>query len=231
MGVFDRIVCGVDESRESLEGVRQASRLRTPDGTLAVLAVAETAVAVHGGWDAARLTESIEQKAQAALERALHEAGPAHGRVVEGAAADALREEIDRERATLVAVGTLGHGRASGVALGRVSTKVLREAPCSVLIARAAPDVDGFPSAIAVGSDGSQHGNAAQEVAREIGARFGAEIREFVEVAKPVDELVAASEHADLLVVGSRGLRGLRALGSVSERVAHRAACSVLVVR
>ncbi|MGE5690058.1 MAG: universal stress protein [Pseudomonadota bacterium] len=27
------------------------------------------------------------------------------------------------------------------------------------------------------------------------------------------------------------GLHGLRALGSVSERVAHRAACSVLVVR
>ena len=36
---------------------------------------------------------------------------------------------------------------------------------------------------------------------------------------------------ADLLVVGSRGLHGVRALGSVSERVAHRAPCSVLVVR
>jgi nucleotide-binding universal stress UspA family protein len=31
--------------------------------------------------------------------------------------------------------------------------------------------------------------------------------------------------------VGSRGLHGLRALGSVSERVAHDASCSVLVVR
>ena len=36
---------------------------------------------------------------------------------------------------------------------------------------------------------------------------------------------------ADLVVVGSRGLHGLRALGSVSERVAHRARASVLVVR
>ena len=35
---------------------------------------------------------------------------------------------------------------------------------------------------------------------------------------------------ADLIVVGSRGFHGVRALGSVSERVAHRADCSVLVV-
>lgn len=47
----------------------------------------------------------------------------------------------------------------------------------------------------------------------------------------PVDALLAASAHADLLVTGSRGLHGLAALGSVSERVAHRARSSVLVVR
>jgi nucleotide-binding universal stress UspA family protein len=35
---------------------------------------------------------------------------------------------------------------------------------------------------------------------------------------------------ADILVVGSRGLHGLKSLGSISERVAHQAACSVLVV-
>ena len=48
---------------------------------------------------------------------------------------------------------------------------------------------------------------------------------------EPVRALVAASADADLLVVGSRGLDGLRALGSVSERVAHRARCSTLIVR
>ena len=47
----------------------------------------------------------------------------------------------------------------------------------------------------------------------------------------PVVALVEAARDADLLVVGSRGLHGLKALGSVSERVAHDAACSVLVVR
>jgi nucleotide-binding universal stress UspA family protein len=41
----------------------------------------------------------------------------------------------------------------------------------------------------------------------------------------------AASTSVSLVVVGSRGLSGVRALGSVSERVAHRARCSVLVAR
>ena len=41
----------------------------------------------------------------------------------------------------------------------------------------------------------------------------------------------ARAERATLLVLSSRQLGGLRALGSVSERVAHEAPCSVLVVR
>ena len=41
----------------------------------------------------------------------------------------------------------------------------------------------------------------------------------------------AVAERVSLVVVGSRGLTGVRALGSVSERVAHRAPCSVLVAR
>lgn len=40
----------------------------------------------------------------------------------------------------------------------------------------------------------------------------------------------AESEHSSLVVIGRRGLGGARALGSVSERVVHRAPCSVLVV-
>jgi nucleotide-binding universal stress UspA family protein len=47
----------------------------------------------------------------------------------------------------------------------------------------------------------------------------------------PVDALVQAGETSDLLVLGSRGLHGVKALGSVAERVAHQASCSVLVVR
>ena len=47
----------------------------------------------------------------------------------------------------------------------------------------------------------------------------------------PAEALTAVSAETDLLVVGSGGLRGMRALGSVSERVGNLARCSVLVVR
>lgn len=41
---------------------------------------------------------------------------------------------------------------------------------------------------------------------------------------------IARSAQASLIVMGSRRLGGLKALGSVSERVVHEAPCSVLVV-
>jgi nucleotide-binding universal stress UspA family protein len=41
----------------------------------------------------------------------------------------------------------------------------------------------------------------------------------------------AAREQASLIVIGSRGLGRARVLGSVGERLAHEAPCSVLVLR
>lgn len=47
----------------------------------------------------------------------------------------------------------------------------------------------------------------------------------------PARRIVGAAEEseASLIVIGKRGLRGIRALGSVSERIVHRAPCSVLM--
>ena len=162
-----------------------------------------------------------------------------------------LLDEIESWHASLVAVGPHGHSRALGLLLGGVSTALLHDAPCSVLLARAAPE-NRFPSGILVGVDGSDHSLAAAAVARSIADRFGSElvvvvakggkpvdlgpIRELssevvTDSGKPVEVLADLSKEVDLLVVGSRGLHGLAAIGSVSERVAHRAACSTLVVR
>lgn len=46
------------------------------------------------------------------------------------------------------------------------------------------------------------------------------------------EQILEAAEatRASLIVIGHRGARGIRALGSVSERIVHQAPCSVLVV-
>lgn len=56
-------------------------------------------------------------------------------------------------------------------------------------------------------------------------------VRQEVVEAHPATALLAAAEHADLLVVGNRGHAGLTEalLGSVSQRCVHHARCPVVV--
>jgi nucleotide-binding universal stress UspA family protein len=57
-------------------------------------------------------------------------------------------------------------------------------------------------------------------------------VRSVVE-GPPASALIAASDGADLLVVGSRGLGGFRGLllGSVGQQCVHHANCPVVIVR
>ena len=251
--VFERIVCGVDETPASLDAVRQAVRLRVPDGTFHLLGAVYLAGAVAAGWSATRIAAELEREGADALRRAAELGGPnATKRLVNGPAVQCLLAELEREHATLVAVGTHGLSRAAGILLGGVATTMLHEAPCSVLIARPCPEPELFPRSLVIGIDGSAESLLAAAAARELRDRLGADLRALVatggkpvEVDRlaesalelewqeqaPAEALAAASQDVDLLVVGSRGLHGFRALGSVSERVAHRARCSVLVVR
>ena len=63
--------------------------------------------------------------------------------------------------------------------------------------------------------------------------RLGAEPIVETAYGHPQQAIVEAArrQQASLIVMGSRGLRGIHSLGSTSERVAHRAPCSVLVVQ
>ena len=61
--IFERVICGVDPSEESIEAARQAARLATADGKLVLAAVAELEVAVQAGFAAATVAEELQADA------------------------------------------------------------------------------------------------------------------------------------------------------------------------
>jgi nucleotide-binding universal stress UspA family protein len=250
--VFTKIVCGVDGSAPALDAVKQAQRLAPADAQFTLVSISESHLAVRTGPSAAEWAQRLNEEAQAALDGAQMVVGAAETVLLRGRAADAFVRAVSEQGATLAAVGSHEISRVVGMMIGSVATRVLHEAQCSVLVAR----VSGrpWPRSIVVGVDGSDGSFAAASVAHEIASRTDATVRLLVarrrshaDVAndalatfgsdivfsdeKPVPALLEAAREADLLVLGSRGVTGLRTLGSVSERVAHRAPCSLLVVR
>ncbi|MGZ8694134.1 MAG: universal stress protein [Gaiellaceae bacterium] len=252
--LFSRVLVGVDGSPASSESVRHAGLLASPAGELTLLAAWELEPPIVTPLTVLPAYDSLEEDARGAAEDALRAASeqlPAAGTiVVRGFAAHALIDEAKRAQSTLVVVGSHGQARNVGIVTGSTTTQLLHDAPCSVLVSRPMKD---FPRRITVGVDGSPESAAAYAVAHHLAKRFDGDLTAVVaeggkrlDVAavsliagdgfhvipdEPVPVLVAASADADLLVLGSRGLHGVKALGSVSERVAHRAACSTLVVR
>lgn len=230
--LFEHVLAGADGSEAGLEATRQAARLVAPGGSLLVFTAVYLAEASRTGLSAPRVAAELEREAAAANREALALAGSAaSGRVVDGSATRSLLHELEAREVGLAVVGTHGHRRAAEILLGGVAGELLHASPCSVLVARPPADPARFPHAVVVGSDGSDDAQLAIGVAEHLAQRFDAGLRVVTADADPVLALVEASREADLLVVGSRGLRGLKALGSVSERVAHEAAGSVLVVR
>ena len=254
--LFDRVLVGVDDSDYGLEALRQALALRDPQGTVLALTILELGLASHAGYAApraaaslARQAEEARSRAEAALEGVLGEARVVRGR----RALPTLLAYAESENATLVAVGGKGRSRAEGILLTGVATGILHKALCSVLVARPAQDEHWQPRRVLVGLDGSEAALAALAVADGLAERVGSTVDVLAATGgklideegawaaagrvdvwsprDPVDALVEASSSHDLIVIGSRGVHGLRALGSVSERVAHRAHCSALVVR
>lgn len=250
--MFTRILCGVDESPEAIEAVRQARRLAVPEAEMLLVGVLDLNAAVHAGWAATEVLVDMRKEQLAALDVARVAAGDhVETRLVRGVPWSEIAATAREEEADLVSVGTHDRWRPAGIVGGSVATYMLHEAPCSVLIARPCGEPERFPRSIVAGFDGSDASREALTVARDLSKRSNATlrivaaaggqklpldpIREHAPTANldhrpPVDALVAESADADLVVIGSRGLHGLAAIGSVSERVAHQAKSSVLVV-
>ena len=253
--IFRHVLVGVDGTPQSLDALRQAALLKAPGGSISCLAAWDLAPPLLTPMTVVPSQEVADREARSLAEDTVRNAQAfiptAETIVSRGDAGHALIEAALTEDATLVAVGSHGRRRAEGILVGSTASRLLHEAPCSVLLAR--ETTHSTPRRIAVGVDGSPESAAAYRVAQYLAGRFDgtvvvviAEGKQLIDLAaislvvgdgfdvipeEPVRALVAASADADLLVLGNRGLHGFRSLGSVSERVAHRAECTTLVVR
>jgi nucleotide-binding universal stress UspA family protein len=246
---FGSIVCGVDGSEVGFEAARQAAVL-TDDGA------ALTYVTVAGEADA---HETLQRAADAgralgASPSLLAEDGddPAASLIDLATGHDLLAVGIlGRSRAAGIVIGS-----AASAVLHRSPVPVLVarrppdgvEFPSRILLAS-----DGTPlsdaAAALTARLAARHGSAVAIVGARVGelpfrpgiAEHATQIREagaadpeILEQQGPPHRAVADAArafNASLVVTGSRGLEGVSALSSDSERIAHAAPCSVLVVR
>jgi nucleotide-binding universal stress UspA family protein len=254
MSVFARIVVGVDGTDWGFEALRQALVLAPKENpVLHAVTALDTAPAIHTGFQAGHFAELLTKEAEEARETADTIIGSREGcsaRVVRGKPVDVLRRERDDLQATLIALGGRRSSRFLGIMLGDTGTELVHDAACSALLACPADDRPWQPRKIVVGFDGSTYALAALRTAEELARAFSGAVEVVAasggkpveldaawsdrvdtwDPAHPVAALVDRSRTADLVVVGSRGVHGLRAFGSVSERVAHQAHCTALVV-
>lgn len=240
---FRSVLCLVDGSRGSAEAVAQALALVDPGGGVTFSAAPGCGPAAEAEVRAAR-----QARVSATM---LVRSGDQDDRDVVASA----------EGHDLLVVAAPVHGRAAGILLGSLASLAVHAAPVPVLVARLRPDVafPGPVLAAAAGAqdahvamvaariaaanatcvliaragNGDPTGKALDEPVRRVRAITGhvpAVLAGRGEAGARLAAL-AASTSAGLLVMGSRGRSGVDAIGSVSERVAHRAPCSVLVLR
>jgi len=167
--VFHRVLVGTDGSARAEEAARQGARLAVATGAeLDIVHVVDTG-RPHDG--------DVEREAEAALARAAELARSAGAepetRLVAGDPPHALVAQA--AEAGLVCVGPDAGLLGGAFRVGHVAGHVLREAPCSVLLAR--PDGEDFPRRILCGVDGSEASVETATLAARLASVTGAQLR------------------------------------------------------
>jgi nucleotide-binding universal stress UspA family protein len=96
-------------------------------------------------------------------------------------------------------------------------------------------DIATIPVPVEVHQEAAERaGQICAEAGREA-KRLGAKVEEHTVPAEASEALISLAAHlgADLLVVGNRGMSGVRrfVLGSVPNKVSHHSPCSVMIVQ
>ena len=258
---FRRIVCGIDGSRAAHEAACQAAALSAPGTAIELVAVADewgvglnaaaTLTKAHARQTLDELARELRKQGCVVETRMVCGHPPYEALLREAAGADLLvvgRHSHSRFEGVAI-------GRTATNLVHRATLPLLVAAPAPsespfpsrILVAADGP---GNPERAV---------RLAGMIARECGSEItlvrvnwsrharrpelaaaiadlnslGVEPIEILTGGLPRRQIpqLAVQERVSLVIVGSRGLGGPRALGSVSERVAHESQCSVLIVR
>lgn len=245
---FDRIVCGVDGSRGALEAVRQAGLLAGAGSTIELIAVADG----RGATDLQEATDILGDCVAHVSARTV-EGHPAWQQLLDASrGADLLA--VGRHGNSRAGGITSGSTATKVVHHARLPLLVAHEPPAGatfpgrILVAADGP---GHPeNAVRLAGKIACHAGARDitllrldwsrrprrpeiaEAMADVVRVTGIEPVEVMLGGAPHRRISEEAEHetASLIIMGTRDLTGVHALRSVSERVAHEAPCSVLIV-
>jgi nucleotide-binding universal stress UspA family protein len=142
-----RILVADDGSEGAAEAVALASSLPWPDDSAirAISVFEPLPIRLAGPWPAPvvpspelenAVAEQIAAINKHATERLAATGRSVDGMVRRGRAASAIVDEAGAFGADLVIIGSRGHGQIASLLLGSVSSEVVDQAPCPVLVAR-----------------------------------------------------------------------------------------------
>lgn len=187
--MFHKIMVPVDFSEHSTLAFGHARLMATAfDAELELVHVVEQVVHSHPTFWSAEpaLADELHQQSIRSAEGLVTELARAHAeelgrsvkpRVVSGSLPGALADHATESGVHLIILSTHGRTGFARWLMGSVSERLLRVAPCSVLVVRG---VSGAPAPrlqrVLVAVDLSDHSRRALEAAASIAARFGASI-------------------------------------------------------
>jgi nucleotide-binding universal stress UspA family protein len=258
--MFRKILAGTDGSDSATLALSHAVDVAERLGAELTVVTAHQADGPDGGERGPAFTEQVIAGALLRdVEKAHGHRIALTTRAEEGAAGAVLVDMAEREGFDLVVVGNRGISRTSVLQPASVPGRVSRRSPVAVLVVDTMGHRPPGYGRILAGTDGSATAaravDAAADLARGLGAeltlasavpseRDGRRILESVrarwpealvhvvtgEAAEALSDL-AQSHGYDLLVLGNKGMSGLRRpLGSVPTRVLRRAPTNVLIV-
>jgi len=140
--MFERILLAVDGSEHALHATRKAAELaRLMKPVEFRIVVAYDPIPLYLGEPNMQIAITNRKgEAEEVLNMAVKEVGSLpceiHTELLEGDPASAILEVATVRKSDVIVMGSRGLGRLAGLLLGSTSQKVVRHAPCPVLIVR-----------------------------------------------------------------------------------------------